>query len=193
MYTTCGVGHKQRSDPQFRGLWASWVEEDAHSCSHPHPLYMDAANEDRLLQAQRDFPQYSSDWALIRFVGSTSIIPAVWIRIFSLWLLTHITTRLWGATSCTSVSSATEPPNDHFPTLEAARDLIWSVWAFFFCHQTHTGTHSKYCFLHKYSFLLNFAILEKSSTCQALKWLDYLTCTLCLFTGIHWHFTLKLV
>lgn len=124
-----------------------------------------------------DFPQYTSDWALIMFVGSTLIMAAVWVGSFCLWLLT------WAATS----SAAAEPPNDHFLTLEAARDLIWSVWCFFFSN-THT---QKYCFLRKYSSFLNLAILEKSSWCRALKWLNYLFylnhCCLCLFTDTsHW-------
>ncbi len=56
--------------------------------------------------------------------------PGGLVCIFFLWLLTHVSTRLWAAASCrvnSDFSSTTVAPNDRFQALQAAWDLIWSV------------------------------------------------------------------
>lgn len=89
---------------------------------------MDTENERGLLQGER-FATMQPDWALIMFVGSTLIIPAA--------RYTSSPSDCCGTSPCceeqlparinSNFSGATEAPNDHFPTPQAAPDLIWSA------------------------------------------------------------------
>lgn len=97
------------------------------------------------LHGSRKLTQASSDgvvchntaWLGVDYVCWFNLnYPGCLVRIFSLWLLTHITMRFreeqHPAHINADISSATEAPNDRFQALQAARDLIWSVCV---CHR----------------------------------------------------------